>query len=234
MTYITGDTHGDFKRIKRFCSIAETTKDDTLIILGDSGLNYYTDFRCLRYKQEASRLPIKLFCIHGNHEERASNIPTYKEHQYWGGRVLIEDDFPDLIFAVDGEIYNIPSKTCKREALVIGGAYSVDKYYRIECGANWYSSEQPSDKIKSKVEKVLDRKNQSIDIILSHTCPLRYMPTEWFIGGINQSSVDNSTEIWLDRIYASLKHYNKWYCGHFHGDKVIDKLEFMFYSIKEF
>ena len=78
MVYVTGDTHGDFRRIKKFCKLADTTKADTLIILGDSGLNYYTDLRSARFKQEAQRLPIKIFAIHGNHEERASNIPTHK------------------------------------------------------------------------------------------------------------------------------------------------------------
>ena len=41
MTIITGDKHGDFRRIDALCSLAGTTKDDLLIILGDAGINYY-------------------------------------------------------------------------------------------------------------------------------------------------------------------------------------------------
>ena len=45
MNYITGDTHGRFHRI--ICKIDELglTKKDTIIILGDAGLNYYGDFK---------------------------------------------------------------------------------------------------------------------------------------------------------------------------------------------
>lgn len=32
MHFITGDTHGDFRRIDQFCYITETTKEDVSII----------------------------------------------------------------------------------------------------------------------------------------------------------------------------------------------------------
>ena len=41
MIYITGDTHGDFSRIERFCDRFHPSKDDVMIILGDAGFNYY-------------------------------------------------------------------------------------------------------------------------------------------------------------------------------------------------
>lgn len=44
---------------------------------------------------------------------------------------------------------------------------------------------------------------------------------------IDQSSVDKSTEQWLDTIESRL-HYERWYCGHYHTDKEIDKIRFMF------
>ena len=231
--FITGDTHGNFRRVRELCNKAETSKDDTLIILGDSGINYYTDLRRKRYIKEVAKLPITLFCIHGNHEERAENIDSYIESQFWEGRVLIEEDYPSIKFALDGEIFNIPTTQGKKQAIVIGGAYSVDKYYRLQIGAKWYSSEQPSDKIKRKVEQILERENQEIDIILSHTCPYKYIPREWFLASIDQNTVDNSTELWLDTIQDNLKRYEKWYCGHYHGNKVIDKMVFMFEDIKE-
>jgi 3-oxoacid CoA-transferase subunit A len=44
--------------------------------------------------------------------------------------------------------------------------------------------------------------------------------------------VDNSTEQWLDSIDDKLA-YEKWYCGHYHTSKLIDKLLFMFEDIRE-
>jgi 3-oxoacid CoA-transferase subunit A len=53
------------------------------------------------------------------------------------------------------------------------------------------------------------------------------MPYEVFLTMIDQSTVDNSTEKWLDSIDDRLT-YSKWYCGHFHTSKIIDKMQFMF------
>ena len=77
MVYITGDTHGQFQRIELFCQVMQTTKADTMIILGDTGFNYYGGKRDATVKSYANAFPIRLFCIHGNHEIRPQNIPSY-------------------------------------------------------------------------------------------------------------------------------------------------------------
>ena len=53
------------------------------------------------------------------------------------------------------------------------------------------------------------------------------------MSGVDQSQVDKSTEIWLDEIEGRLE-YKKWYCGHYHTEKKIDKLEIMFQNFDEF
>ncbi len=68
-----------------------------------------------------------------------------------------------------------------------------------------------------------------MDIVLSHTAPLKYEPVEVFLAGVDKSQVDKSTEKWLDWIEDQLD-YQKWYCGHYHTEKKIDRLEFMFES----
>ena len=60
--------------------------------------------------------------------------------------------------------------------------------------------------------------NHKIDIILSHTCPYKYMPYEVFLSEIVQSKVDNINEKFLDIVENTTK-YNKWYCGHYHTEK---------------
>lgn len=44
---------------------------------------------------------------------------------------------------------------------------------------------------------------------------------------IDQRTVDKSTEEWLDSIEQRLS-YKRWYCGHYHTEKKIDKLRFLF------
>lgn len=223
MTYLTGDTHGNFVRIDTFCRTMETKKTDTMIILGDAGFNYYLSNRDIRAKEYANTFPVKLFCIHGNHEARPQRLRSYVEGEYHGGRVLYEEAFPDILFAVDGEVYDFDGYRC----LVIGGAYSVDKYYRLARGWNWWPDEQPDDELKATVESRLVTLNNKIDIVLSHTCPRKYEPTEMFIKELDQSTVDKSTEDWLGEIEARLD-YKKWYCGHYHTSKRIDRVQFMF------
>ena len=95
------------------------------------------------------------------------------------------DQYPNILFAIDGEVYDFNGNSC----IVIGGAYSVDKYYRLARGWSWFPDEQPSEEIKAKVERVLAERNWKIDIVLSHTGPLKYEPTEVFLPMIDQSIV---------------------------------------------
>ena len=223
MRYITGDTHREFYRLHDI----EKNKDNMLIILGDTGINYYLDESDKKLKEQLNSYNIKLFCVQGNHEEKPENISTYKEIDMFGGKVFIEEEYPNLIFAKNGELYDIDNK----KVLVIGGAYSVDKNYRIIYGYPWFKDEQLS---KEEMNNILNKyKGQHIDIVLSHTCPLKYEPTEVFMKGIEQSDVDKSMEKFLDKVEDSIN-YDKWYCGHYHTEKQIDKLEFMFGRIKVF
>ena len=223
MIYITGDTHREFYRLHDI----EKNKNNMLIILGDVGINYYLDERDKKLKEQLNSYNIKLFCIQGNHEERPENISTYKEIDMFGGKVFIEEEYPNLIFAKNGELYDIDNK----KVLVIGGAYSVDKNYRIIYGYPWFKDEQLN---KEEMANILNKyKGQYIDIVLSHTCPLKYEPTEVFMKGIDQSHIDKSMERFLDKVEQSIN-YDKWYCGHYHTEKQIDKLEFMFGRIKLF
>ena len=229
MFYITGDTHGDFRRIQEFCINNHTSKDDVLIILGDAGINSnHLGFDILK-KDFIQDLPITLFAIHGNHEKRPIHIPTYKEKLWHGGIVYYEEDYPHILFGKDGEVFDFDGKTC----IVIGGAYSVDKFYRIRYNKDWFADEQPSYEIKENVENKLESLNWNVDIVLSHTTPICYEPKEVFLVSLDQSKVDKSTEIWLGSLEYKLN-YKKWYCGHYHTEKKIDKIEFMFENFDVF
>lgn len=223
MIYITGDTHGDFSRLLNL----DYNDGDMIIVLGDAGINYYKNSDDIKLKNYLNSLNLKLFCIRGNHEERPENISTYKEVDMFGGKVYVEDDYHNLIFTKDGEVYNIDGLSI----LVIGGAYSVDKDYRLMHGYKWFKDEQLS---KEEMDDILNKvSGRHFDIVLTHTVPYKYEPREVFLPFIDQSKVDKSMELFLDKIEDSID-YNKWYCGHYHIEKRIDKLEFMFENIKVF
>ena len=68
MIYYTGDTHGSVSRIVRFCKTQKLTERDTLVILGDVGVNYDRNGRDAQSKTALASLPATVFCIHANHE----------------------------------------------------------------------------------------------------------------------------------------------------------------------
>lgn len=229
MIWLTGDTHGHFDHVEDFCRAHHTTRDDTLILLGDAGFNFGGGERDLACKTRVAAFPITIFSLHGNRENRPQNIPGYVEGTFCGGSVLYEPQFPNLLFAVDGEVYRFGGKDC----LVVGGAYSTGKEYRLSRGLGWWPDEQPSEAVKRRVEALLAARGWQIDIVLTHTCPLRYKPLEALKKDLDQSTVDSSTEQWVDRIEENLR-CEHWYCGHFHTDKRVGRLHILYHTFEPF
>jgi len=225
MIYFTGDTHGGYRDIIKFCNRQHLLRTDVIIILGDAGYNYYGGERDAEAKLHLSHVKPTILCIHGNHEIRPANIPSYKTKEWNGGIVWYEEEYPNLLFAKDGEVYTLNGLNY----LAIGGAYSVDKHLRLRRGAGWWEDEQPSDGTKRYVEEQI--RAHKVDVILSHTCPRKYIPTEVFLPMVDQSTVDNSTEIWLDQIEESVN-YKAWFCGHWHTNKRIDRIHFLYHSFE--
>ncbi len=221
MIYYTGDIHGEKTKIIMFCRNFHLKKEDVIVILGDVSANYYANGRDRELKDTLVKQQPTFLCIHGNHEIRPANLPNYKTREWNSGIVWYEEEYPNILFAKDGEIYDIDGL----KHLVIGGAYSVDKFYRLKNNYGWWADEQPSDEIKQYVEEQI--KTKTFDIVLSHTCPRKYEPTEVFLTFIDQSTVDKSTEIWLDEIEEKID-YKAWFCGHWHIEKRIDKMHFLF------
>lgn len=240
--YMTGDIHGDPIRlwsIENFCNNHKTTTDDWLICLGDVCLNYYgaKSKEEISLKNEAAKLPIKMFCIHGNHERRPIKEDGYKEIEVTEGAIqgpmLWDSRYPNQYFAIDGAVYKIQTSERTLNALVCGGAYSVDKFYRLQFRANWWPDEQPNELTKGLVRLMATR--YPIDIMLTHTCPLRFEPKELFLDCIDQSTVDTSTEEFFDELYKQFPADQKpmWYFGHFHGNKYTDDYVMLFDDIIE-
>lgn len=225
MIYITGDIHGSLSPIYNLFQNYSPAPNDVIVLLGDVGVNYTEGIQDIRLKHIMNKYGTVFFCIHGNHEKRPQNISSYKEKEWHGGRVLYEEEFPNILFPVDGDIFDLEGKKC----MPIGGAYSVDKYYRLSSGSYWWADEQPSHNIKQYVEQQLA--NNHVDFIFSHTCPAKYIPTECFLPMIDQSEVDNSTEQWLDKVEDDLD-YKAWYCGHWHTNKRIDKMHFLYHEVE--
>lgn len=152
--FLTSDIHGSHefcKQMENFCEAYNTTKDDILIVSGDAGINYHCNEQDNSFKHKLSQLPITFLVLHGNHEERAWNVQGYENGQHKVGQNYItayqQLEYPNLLFLSDYQSVNLNNK----KFLFLGGAYSVDKYYRLLNHAKWFASEQisPQDRKKS-------------------------------------------------------------------------------------
>ena len=242
--FITGDKHRNFSYVKDFCRDMNTRRKDVLIIPGDTGFNYYEDARDDKLKKEISDLNITLFCLHGNKENRPQNIGTYGIRSFCGGKVYYEPKYPNIYFGIDGEVYTFEGK----KYMVVGGAHSVDKMRCLEENKPFWEGEMPDDTIKAKVEEKLFLEDNKIYGMLTHTCPIDYLPTEMFLSTRQNATIkrkprkakskklfkpdiNRSTEEWLGKLERRVD-YEVWYCGHYHIDKQIDKVNMMYHEIR--
>ena len=243
--FITGDKHRYFERVKEFCQVMNTRRKDVLIILGDTGFNYYDDKRDDELKKEMSEQNITLFCLHGNKENRPQNVGTYGIRSFCGGKVYYEPKYPNIYFAIDGEIYTFEG----RKYMVVGGAHSVDKIKCLKEDLPYWDDEMPDSETKMRVETRLESSGNSIYGMLTHTCPIDCLPTEMFMSTrqnavikrkprkakskkLFKPDIDRSTEIWLGELEKKID-YKIWFCGHYHIDKQIDKIHMMHNEIRQ-
>ena len=243
--FIRGDTHGDFTWLSDFCEGYETTIDDVLIILGDSALRFEgpNSFREKHRKEIVAALPITLFVLRGNHDRPydvggdviLTECPLLDESPWYSRAMWHDESYPNIWYFQDGGQYKIKDKTF----LTIGGAYSVDKEYRQFMHWTWYEGEQLDRETQLDILDNVD--HGRFDYILTHTCPYSLRPTDLFLTGIDQSKVDNSTELWLEDVFNCVE-FSYWLFGHYHENRCygrVDKyewhgeVEMLFDRIKE-
>lgn len=211
--YITGDCHGDFRKIYQFAETMKLTEGDAIIVLGDMGLLWRQDRRDANIfiKDFEDRWKFNLYFVDGNHENfhQLNSLPEDAE-----GMGYISEHIRHL---KRGRRYNINGK----DILAIGGADSVDQYMRTP-GLSWWQEETITQEDIDKVEA------GHYDYVLSHTCPLSVFEANKIhlctLGNIVDDEEplfkisNNSLEKLLNKIT-----FNEWYFGHYHVDKRIDE-----------
>ena len=220
---ITGDTHRVFTR---FDSIKTMPSDTAIIILGDVGLNYTLDKNDYDTKAALCRkYPFTFYCVRGNHEARPEDVPTMElvYDKEVDGLVWQEPDFPRIKYFTSWGVYTIDGL----RTLVIGGAYSIDKYWRLQNGQKWFANEQLSQEERNACWlKCADKK---FDMILSHTLPYNFLPVDMFLRSVDQNTVDNSMEEWLQQLSQKIT-WRLWLGGHFHTDRIQAPFVEIFYQ----
>ena len=219
---ITSDTHG--KTALRLAGIEESMpeykpEETAVIILGDVGFNYYKNKKDWKAKHQASAYGYTLYCLRGNHEDRFSNAKVgqtiiYEYDPDVKGTIMYEKEFPKIKYFLDWVAsYEIAGK----KVLTIPGAYSVDKWYRLQNDWMWFPDEQLDADEMADAEK--EFAGQHFDFVFSHTAPIDWEPTDLFLSMIDQSTVDKTMEVWLGK-FKDMISWGIWLFGHYHKDRI--------------
>ena len=239
--FVTGDKHGRYDDLIKKLKDFQTTKNDVVIVLGDHGTLYYGPKDDRHKKKFVSSIPATFIMIRGNHDRRASaaeyphkaeyfNTPMY-EGDFW-----YDPEFPSILYTKEYGWYRFGTK----QVFVVNGAYSVDKQLRLQMRAlgfsnyHWFEDEQLSEQERnSAITCYINNAPDCMHYVMSHTCPIQYKPWDKLLSGVDQNSVDESMENWLKVLESSMP-YQKWYCGHWHIERSIDRMRFMYEDVELF
>lgn len=242
---IRGDTHGNMDELIN--QLVNYERETTaVIVLGDFGINFFLNKTDTHKKEFVEAQKYYIYVVRGNHEMRPEHLSS-KIHEYdknVGGWVVYEPEYPHIRYFDEyaSPIYNING----HKTLVIGGAYSVDKWWRLSRAGildpemnnpkktGWFSDEQLTADEMLDIEKYINAENDNhFDFVFTHTCPLKYQPTDLFLGAVDQSTVDTSMEVWLNKISEQIT-FNVWCFGHYHADRLErPHVEQYFHDIEE-
>lgn len=232
MLYITGDTHNKVdrsnvsaKNMKLCCAKqnVDYAKITHLIILGDFGLPWCgcpvddggihptdaDDWHLLKWYNQK---PFKTLAVMGNHDnyDMIEKLPAV---ELFGGKVLKVSD--NVFYLKRGEIYIIEEK----RILVLGGARSDDKDYRIP-HESWWPQEEWSEEEKATCLAKIKESGGQFDFVLSHTGTSRGIACtdSYFLNEENLAKLRKDATVCFNDEIDSMISYKKWFFGHWHSD----------------
>ena len=244
MIHVTGDTHGTFTRLTQPQN--NIKKGDTIIICGDFGGVWSGSVSEQGKLNELANLPYTILFCSGNHENY--DLLEYYDTEEWNGG-LVRKIRENVMLLLRGQVYTIEGN----KFFVFGGAKSHDiqdgildpeeenfriKYEElIERDANfrikhisWWEEEMPSlEELITGIEN-LCKNNWEVDNVITHCCDEE--TTKELCKKTHREYEPDILINYFSIIKKKLK-YKKWYCGHHHMEKNIEKTRVLYREIIE-
>ena len=192
-----------------------------------------------------SLLPFTILFADGNHEN-FDLLASYPITQWHGGKVQFIRK--NIIHLMRGQIYEIENK----RFFVMGGAACHDiqngvldpslpnheerctelrrkkAFFRVK-GVSWWEQELPSDEEIEEAWTNLCNSEKKIDFVISHCAPTEIQNCIIKKLGNNTYPQNRLTDF-LQRVYDQCE-FQAWYCGHYHKEMTIDKVQVLYRSI---
>ncbi len=206
MIYITGDTHGDYKRFRN-PAIRKLRRGDTLIICGDFGFFWNDSRKEKSIIKKISEKGYTVAFIDGCHEN-FDILEKFSVTEWNGGKARII--CRNLVHLMRGQVYTIEGK----KIFTFGGGHSQDFDYRRE-SSNWWKREKPSHEEIIEAIDNLKIHNNTVDYVVTHEPPVSLKDC---------LNVDVLQRLEVHALFEDIIKtctYKKWFFGKCHIDKHI-------------
>ena len=230
--FLTGDTHGDFSRLRPEVFRERLSKEDYVIICGDFGSIWDGSDTEQQWLDWLADRPFTTLFVDGNHEnyDLLRNYPMCEWH---GGQA--QTIRPGVLHLMRGQFYEI----CGKRIFTMGGASSHDirdgilepddpdyerklrqlnaagALYRVN-HRSWWKEELPGEDEYRTAREALDKTGWDVDYIITHCAP-----TSIALMGSRHNEADRLTDF-LQEVRERAK-YHYWLFGHYHDNKAIDE-----------
>ena len=238
--YLTGDTHGDFSRFRKFPGEKSMTKEDYVIICGDFG-GVWNDSAEQRHNLDwLEKKRFTTLFITGNHE-KYDMLKQYPKEEWHGG--IIQRIRPSVIHLTRGQVFDINGKTF----FTMGGASCHDvqdgildpddplfaikykrlsrrnAYFRVK-HYSWWEQELPNAAEYQTARETLERVNWSVDYVITHCAPTSIQK----LVGNYTHEVNELTEF-LEEISQKCQ-FRLWFFGHYHNNLQVKNKYILLYE----
>lgn len=234
MIFVTGDTHGDFRRFSSdaFPDGRDLSRNDFVIILGDFGGVWDGGSRDVWWLDWLGEKPWTTLFVDGNHENYDILVQFPVEKFYGGATQVVR---PNVRHLMRGEVFDLPTghgdETIR--ILTMGGARSHDIEdgviergdlkafkrerpwaYRFRINhESWWAKEMPGDDEYLRCRQSLIAANHKVDYIMTHCAPTSAAALLGF------KEADPLTEF-LESV-ALTTDFKKWFFGHYHRNVLL-------------
>ncbi|MBE6610584.1 MAG: metallophosphoesterase [Ruminococcaceae bacterium] len=212
MIFITGDTHIpiDVKKLgtRSFPLQKDLTKSDYVIICGDFGGVWNNDSEEMYWRKWLESKSFTTLFVDGNHENHPL-LSSFETVDLFGGKAHKISD--SVYHLMRGQIFDIDGK----RFFTLGGAASHDRGYRVE-GKSWWKEELPSPDELDEATRNLQNVDFSVDFVITHCAPTSVQSL------LSKDYRPDLLTDYFEDLKAKLS-FQKWFFGHYHIDKMIDK-----------